>query len=149
MMVWAIVVLATGVTVAALLRRRIVVVTVTGISMTPTIQPGNRLLVRRCGIAGLKIGDIVVLEPPQPYIPDEVTQLVPMPPQPRWNVKRVAALPGDPIPAQARAATGAVRTVPAGSLIVLGDNGEGRDSRQVGLYPADRILGVALRTLAV
>ncbi|GGP02051.1 S26 family signal peptidase [Nonomuraea glycinis] len=131
-----------------LLRRRIVVVTVSGTSMTPTLQPGEKLLVRRCGITALKIGDIVVLEPPRVPVSHEVKVLASLPTRTRWQVKRVAALPGDPIPPPAQEAAGTLRTVPDGTLIVLGDNNASNDSRLNGPYPADRILGIALRKLA-
>ncbi|MFG1949392.1 S26 family signal peptidase [Nonomuraea sp. NPDC048826] len=120
-------------------RRRIVVVTVSGISMTPTLRPGEKLLVRRCGLSALKVGDIVVLEPPRAAVSRAGTP---------WQVKRVAALPGDPIPVSAREASGALRAVPDGALIVLGDNTASDDSRRTGPYPGDRILGVVLRKLA-
>ncbi|GAA3614171.1 S26 family signal peptidase [Nonomuraea rosea] len=133
---------------AVLVRRRIVVVTVSGTSMTPALQPGERLLVRRCGITALQVGDIVVLEPPRVPVSREVRILAPLPRRTRWQVKRVAALPGDPIPAPAQEAAGTLRTVPDGTLIVLGDNTVSNDSRLTGPYPADRILGIALRKLA-
>ncbi|WP_327105935.1 S26 family signal peptidase [Nonomuraea glycinis] len=131
-----------------LVRRRIVVVTVSGTSMTPTLQPGEKLLVRRCGSTALKIGDIVVLEPPRVPVSHEVKVLASLPTRTRWQVKRVAALPGDPIPPPAQEAAGTLRTVPDGTLIVLGDNNASNDSRLNGPYPADRILGIALRKLA-
>jgi signal peptidase I len=64
-------------------------------------------------------------------------------------VKRVAAVPGDARPAflPARAA-GSGAFVPAGQLVVLGDNpGRSLDSRQLGYVPADRVLGVVLRSM--
>ncbi|HEX4816864.1 MAG TPA: S26 family signal peptidase [Nonomuraea sp.] len=140
-------VIAVIVVAAVVVRRRIVVVTVSGTSMTPTLQPGEKLLVRRCGITALKVGDIVVLEPPRVPVSPEVTVLVPLPTRTQWQVKRVAALPGDPIPPSAREAAGTLRTVPDGTLIVLGDNTASKDSRLNGPYPADRILGMALRKL--
>ncbi|GAA3082685.1 S26 family signal peptidase [Streptosporangium carneum] len=138
--------LAMAAVLLALLRRRWTTVTVVGVSMTPTLLPGDRLLVRRCGITELKVGDIVVLEPPRPATPYGVVVTASPLTRTRWKVKRVAALPGDPIPARARAATGDRQTVPENSLIVFGDGVESHDSRQVGLYPGDRILGVAVRS---
>ncbi|MEV8637011.1 S26 family signal peptidase [Streptosporangium sp. NPDC051023] len=140
--------LAAATALLAHLRRRWVMVTVSGISMTPTLQPGDRLLVRRCRIAELKVGDIVVLEPPRPVHPNGVVVIAPARSRTRWKVKRVAALPGDRIPASAHAATGGRETVPKDSLIVFGDADESHDSRQVGLYPGDRILGVAVHRRA-
>ncbi|WP_219825575.1 signal peptidase I [Nonomuraea typhae] len=111
-------------------RRSYVVVTVQGESMTPTLADGDRVLVRRRRPGQVSRGDVVVLEPPR---------------EPgRWNVKRVVALPGDPVPDGLRE-TG---TVPDGALVVLGDNpGGSADSRQRGFFPADQLLGVALRRL--
>jgi signal peptidase I len=128
-----------------LVRRRIVVVTVSGTSMTPTLHPGERLLVRRCGITALKVGDIVVLEPPRVPVSHEVTVLARLPMRTQWHNKPHPPLPGDPIPPLAQEAAGTLRAVPDGTLIVLGDNNASNDSRLNGPYPADRILGIALR----
>jgi signal peptidase I len=60
----------------------------------------------------------------------------------------VFALPGDPLP---RARVPKLRAVPGervpdSSLVVLGDNPSmSIDSRQLGLFPADRLLGVLVR----
>ncbi|MDX3104514.1 S26 family signal peptidase [Nonomuraea angiospora] len=143
----ALAVIAAILVATVFVRRRIVVVTVSGTSMTPTLQPGEKLLVRRCGITALKVGDIVVLEPPRVPVSHEVTILSRLPTRTQWQVKRVAALPGDPIPPPAQEAAGTLRTVPGGTLIVLGDNNASNDSRLNGPYPADRILGIALRKL--
>ncbi|GII63518.1 hypothetical protein Skr01_36030 [Sphaerisporangium krabiense] len=141
----ALVLLALLTLAVARLRRGLVVVTVTGTSMTPTLLPGDQVIVRRCDVTGLRVGDIVVLEPPRPPSPYAVTVTAPDRVRPRWNVKRVAALPGDPVPEEARAAAGGLRVVPAGSLVVIGDGTGSRDSRHNGFYSAGRILGVVIR----
>jgi signal peptidase I len=67
-----------------------------------------------------------------------------------WLIKRVAALPGDPTPdlVLSADAPGAQPLVPAGQLVVLGDNlAVSQDSRELGYIPADRVLGVAIRAL--
>ena len=63
-------------------------------------------------------------------------------------IKRIAAVPGDRLPAEvAGAVAGAAGCrVPPGSLVVIGDNRTvSVDSRELGLIPGDRVLGVALR----
>jgi signal peptidase I len=118
-----------------LLRRRLLLVTVEGTSMTPTYSPGDRLLVRRIAFSALRRGDAVVLRSPGAEIPGE----------PRYLVKRAAALPGDPVPAGVPA-PGAV--VPDGRLAVLGDNAGGSaDSRHVGLLSSTAVVGVVLRRM--
>jgi signal peptidase I len=118
-----------------LLRRRLLLVTVEGTSMTPTYSPGDRLLVRRVAFAALRRGDAVVLRPPGAVPPGD----------PRYLVKRAAALPGDPVPAGVPA-DGPV--VPAGRLAVLGDNAPGSaDSRAMGLLPAGSVVGVVVRRM--
>lgn len=61
-----------------------------------------------------------------------------------WNVKRVAALPGDRLPP---GIPGEGDTVPPGKLVMLGDNPDSIDSRQRGLFSADQLLGVVVRRL--
>ncbi|GAA1888023.1 S26 family signal peptidase [Actinomadura bangladeshensis] len=153
-------------------RKNLVVVTVSGTSMVPTLQDGDRVLVRRRPLAHVRRGDVVVLEPPLdgPYLPG------PAGPDGRiWNVKRAAALPGDELPPgipnapntfeapSTPAASGGtdasggtaedvpreVRAVPPGTLAVLGDNPDSIDSRHRGLFSGDRLLGVVVRRLNV
>ncbi|SEL42863.1 S26 family signal peptidase [Nonomuraea pusilla] len=121
--------------------RRTVVVTVSGPSMEPTLRPGDRVLVRRTPGVVPGRGDVVVVEEPGPCRPGDRTGAAGT----RWVVKRVAAVPGDPeppyLPAWARHPSG---LVPAGRLVLLGDNPAGsRDSRHYGTVPASRVLGLA------
>ncbi|MQY04565.1 S26 family signal peptidase [Actinomadura macrotermitis] len=122
-------------------RGRLVVVTISGTSMMPTLRDGDRVLARRRSLGRLRRGDVVVLEPPAdgPYLPG--------PGGPSWNVKRVAALPGDRLPPGVPGP--ADGTVPPGALAVLGDNPDSVDSRQRGLFPGDRLLGVVVRRLNI
>jgi signal peptidase I len=132
-----------------LLKRRLTVVRVFGPSMQPALSSGDRVLVRRASISDLRRGHIVVVEKPG----DEDTWAAHPPRWPadsrEWLIKRVAALPGDPWPdAITQTADLVGRVVPAGNLVVLGDNAaRSLDSRALGCIPADRLLGVMLRPL--
>ncbi|MEV5569552.1 S26 family signal peptidase [Spirillospora sp. NPDC052269] len=142
---WALAAVALGAGTFLWARRSLIVVTVEGYSMAPTFQDGDRVLVRRRTLASVRVGDAVVLEPPD--TPDYRST------RPGtegtagtvWNVKRVVALPGDPVP---RGVPGEGGTVPSGRLAVLGDNPDSVDSRQRGLYSGDRMLGVVVRRLS-
>jgi signal peptidase I len=120
-----------------LLRRRFISVQVVGTSMEPTLSAGDRILVRRAGLERVQLGQIVVVANPSPVTGD-----------PAWLVKRVAALPGDAVP---RDGVPALReapedVVPAGQLVLLGDNqAASYDSRVAGYFEAATLLGVAVR----
>src|SRR2546423_8203174 len=114
-------------------RRSLLVVTVEGTSMQPTLRRGDRLLVRRRRGKPAR-GSVVVLAKPAGPVPLE-----------DWVIKRVAALPGDPVPAPVRPAVGGVDTVPPGRLVVLGDNRHSTDSRRWGFVPVDQVLGSVVR----
>lgn len=144
-------VVATSVLIAAM-RRRLAVVAVFGPSMQPTLTAGDRVLVLRASISGVRPGQIVVFERP-----DEDGGW-PTGPSVRpigcreWMIKRVAAVPGEPVPETVWPAVAAIggQSVPAGSLVVLGDNtANSKDSRAIGYIPADRVLGVMLHPLRI
>jgi signal peptidase I len=130
------------------LRRQFVVVTVFGASMEPEYQAGQRLLASRAQRARreIKRGQVIVVSAGRPTPPASAAD--PADP-PHWLViKRVAAIAGDAVPACVAAARPelAGTIVPAGQLIILGDNAErSHDSRHQGLVPADRVRAVALR----
>lgn len=136
-MIALVVLLAVGVGAAVfVIRAHLVVVTVRGTSMAPTLQPGDRLIVLRK--TNPTVGAIVIAAEPQPCRPGRV-------PAAHWVVKRVAAVAGDPVPACIR-----VREthVMAGQLALLGDNlDHSRDSRHFGLVGTERVIGVAMRQL--
>lgn len=117
------------------LRRRWMVVTVVGTSMLPALHPGDVVLARRCNPARLSVGDVIVLAPPDgaPGRPGRTPE-----PGQTWLVKRVVAVPGEPLPYDRSA------VVPARAVVVLGDNG-GHDSRTFGPLPYDRVIGVIVR----
>ncbi len=95
-------------------------VSVKGLSMSPTLLPGDHLLVRPART--LRRRDLVVVKDPDA--------------EGRWVVKRVAALPGE------RVVVGD-RTLEAGSgIVVLGDNADrSTDSRQYGAVPLAAVHG--------
>lgn len=125
-------------------------VRVENISMLPTLQPGEFLLVNKIAY---KVGD--------PQIGDIITFHYPKNPQENY-IKRVMGLPGDVI----RVAAGEVYvngtlmdepyiaavtasegtwTVPEDSLFVMGDNrNESSDSRAWGPVPMDLVVGKAV-----
>jgi signal peptidase I len=132
---WAVVV-AVMTSVLLWFRRHYTAVTVCGLSMQPTLHDGDRVLVRRVPPARLRVGDVVVARPGQLASSGD-----------RWLVKRIAALPGDPVP---ESVSGRVRrsSVPAGALILLGDNAAvSWDSRTLGLFDVGLLLGRVERTL--
>lgn len=136
-MIWALVSAAGAVVVAVgalvLLRRRAMIITVEGYSMTPTYFHGDRLVVRRGKTC--RTGDVVVFRLAEP-----------VPGAPSMLVKRVAAVAGDPVPESVRPAVDA-DVVPPGEFVVLGDNGQSLDSRKLGLIPLDRLVGRVTRLM--
>jgi len=132
------------------LRRQIAVVTVEGDSMWPALAPGDRVIVHRGGTRRLRRGQVVVVE--QPGTDGRWPGARGGPPGRRlWAIKRVAALPGDPRPRSCPPATpdSPEHLVPPGKLVLLGDNPEwSHDSRQLGYFPVERLLGVVVRQLA-
>jgi signal peptidase I len=133
----ALLVLAVG---ARWMVRRLVAVTVTGDSMAPTFANGDRVLVARTSPRRLRVGDVVVAWlPGMPSATSERDR--------PWLVKRVAALPGDPVPPAVCATIGDER-VPPGQTVLLSDNAEGSlDSRDLGYVSADLVIGRVIRRL--
>ena len=134
----AAVLLAAGLVVAAV-RRTYVVTTVRGISMAPTLRPGDRLLVRRRPARRVRTGDVVVYRDGFQVRSDA-----------GWVVKRVAAVPGEALPTgQVPERIAGDRVVPAGQLVVAGDNPTASfDSRQFGYLPGEWLLGTVVRALS-
>lgn len=132
------VVVVGAVTVVGLvmLRRRLLVVRVRGDSMLPTYRHDDVLLAVRRRFDRIRVGDVVVFDSPPPT-PGHPTH------GPEWMVKRVVAVPGEPVPEPVPAAH---RVVPPRALVVYGDNG-GYDSRSFGLLDASRLLAVVHRRL--
>ena len=134
-----------------LVRRRLAVVEVPGLRMEPVLSSGDRVLVRRARLSELRPGLVAVVEMPQ-LDPDH-PELPPSWPSGHreWLIKRVAALPGDPLPAGVPSpgpGPGHSGLVPPGMFVVLGDNATwSYDSRRIGCIPAERLLGVMIRPL--
>jgi signal peptidase I len=114
---------------------RLVRVTVSGTSMLPTLRPGDRVLVRRVPVWRVRRDDLVVVRKPRD-------------PAGAWMIKRVVAVPGNPVP---RHEVPVLRTypgdvVPPGRLVVLGDNpADSYDSRAFGYVRGEAVLGVVVR----
>lgn len=115
-------------------RRGFTVIIVAGRSMNPTYDDGERLLVRR-GSRRAARGSVVVFRTPDQIGARDVS----------WLVKRVVAVPGDPVPPDVRPVTGGTDVVPRGRLVVRGDNPHSVDSRRFGFVPVADVLGVAAR----
>ncbi|SEF94419.1 signal peptidase I [Nonomuraea solani] len=115
-------------------RGRHLLVTVDGPSMEPAYAPGDRVLVRRVPFARVRRGQVVLVR----RDPAQGTELV---------IKRAVAVPGDPVP-RIGFPTLAETAVPAGKLLVVGDNrARSYDSRHHGYVPAERFVGVVVRSL--
>lgn len=140
---------AVAVGLYAALRRLYVTVDVQGASMEPTYRAGDRVLVRRSAPDRLRVGDVVVAEAPVDGA--WPATLVRGAPRGRmWLIKRVAAVPGDPIPRDRVPALARVteQRVPSGRVVLLGDADRGSwDSTTIGYFPLERVLGVVVRSL--
>ena len=130
-----------------LLRRRLVMVTVQGWSMAPTLRDGDRVLVSRIGGTAVRPGQITVVEHPDDREGRYETPAGNTPIGSQvWMIKRCVAVAGDPVPAglPARCQGGDGR-VPGQSIVVLSDNPtHPNDSRTFGFIPCDRVLGVVI-----
>ncbi|MFD8379334.1 S26 family signal peptidase [Streptomyces sp. NPDC059679] len=142
-----------GAAIVLWLSRRWAVVTVRGPSMEPAYRDGDRVLVRRS--PSPRRGQVVVVEQAagrqsgqrQPLSAAAGAVAVA---GRAWLIKRVAAVPGDPVPREAgpALAESAGRRVPEGALVLFGDNAAvSVDSRTLGFFPRNRILGVVVRVL--
>ncbi|MFG2129554.1 S24/S26 family peptidase [Streptomyces sp. NPDC048751] len=126
------------------IQRSFVAVTVNGLSMSPTFETGDRVLIRR-GTRGLRKGRIVVVVRPdietgwgrKPLVDRDVQVH-------RWYIKRAVALSGERYPEQVKKDG----VVPDGHIMVIGDNPRSVDSKQHGPCPTHQILGVVVRRLA-
>ncbi|MFI0504496.1 S26 family signal peptidase [Streptomyces albogriseolus] len=130
----------------AVITRRLVSVTVEGVSMEPAFQDGDHVLVIRRRRP--RPGQVVVVESPfgkqgwrEPPLPSRAAHSLVA--ARRWMIKRVVALPGDTVPHGLELANFSGERVPAGMAVLLGDNPSSSfDSREFGYFPLVRLLGV-------
>ncbi|MGV9773221.1 S26 family signal peptidase [Streptosporangium sp. NPDC003464] len=128
-----------------LIRRRFLLVTVTGRSMEPALAPGDRVLTMRRPRNALRHGDIVVVQPRSMSARPRARVLRLLDGKPPNIIKRIGALPGDPVPEVALEAAGDA-TVPAGKLLIFGDNpSASHDSRDFGFVDIRSVVSVVQR----
>ncbi|MET7822468.1 S26 family signal peptidase [Micromonospora zamorensis] len=128
-------------------RRHLILVAVVGRSMEPTLRSGDRVLARRVPLARVRPGDVVVVVAPAEMTAGRPTRPDPAGP-PGLLIKRAYAVPGDPVPVDRvpLLRRGGEQVVPAGRLVVLGDNpSQSYDSRECGYIPEPDVLGVVVR----
>ena len=114
--------------------------------MVPALSPGDRVLVRRVRLSQFHRGQVAVVEMPDGN-GDWTTPLSGPASDRRWMIKRVAALPGDPMPGgrPPEAADVPGRVVPDGKLFLVGDNAASSyDSRHLGYLPSERLLRIVI-----
>lgn len=136
-----------GGTAGFVLRLWLLVIVVQGQSMSPCLEPGQRLLARRTRHAAR--GQIVVVRQPR-----HLDGVWTWPAESRhrsnrgpWMVKRVVAIAGDRMPRPV-ANHLCAQVVPADTLVVLGDNDDAStDSRDFGPVPHGQVLAVVTRRL--
>lgn len=132
---------AAVVAVLTLARLGIVMITVHGVSMEPTLREGDRVLaVRRWLSRGPRRGDIALCQPPP--IPGQVFRPG-MPTHGPVVVKRIAGVGGDRIVVADHEVT-----VPAGCVWIRGDHPSSHDSDAYGPVPAGAVLARVLRPRA-
>ena len=138
---------ATVVALVSAVRWWYAVITVHGPSMAPTLVDGDRVLARRCHLRALRTGALVIFLEPGFGSPKGRPAWLTGAANSLWVVKRVAAVPGDPVPDAVLQAVNGAAVVPRRAIVVLGEIPESRDSRQWGFIPASHVLGKAVRRL--
>ncbi|MFF7250265.1 S26 family signal peptidase [Embleya sp. NPDC008237] len=122
-------------------RGRLVAVTVRGYSMSPTLMPGDRVLMLRGG-RRVATGRLAVVVAPHP----EYGWSPPAGATPdAWYIKRIAAVAGEPVPDWAGRCPGI--HVPPGMLVLLGERPGSVDSKKWGYCPEDKLVGTVLLRL--
>lgn len=126
-------------------RARLVTVVVDGSSMAPTLSTHDRVVVRRARGHRLAAGQLVVFTAPVReagvWVWRPASRPADDPMAPAWVIKRIAAVADDPVPPAVASAVPAA-VVPAGSIVVLGENPDASvDSRLFGPVPIECVLG--------
>lgn len=127
-------VLAVVASALLVLRRCLLLVTVVGPSMEPAYRDGDRVLALRW--RRVRRGAVVVVMQPS---------------SDAMLIKRVFAVPGDPVPREnfPALADRPESEVPADSLVLRGDNAEcSRDSAHLGYFPIHRIRAFVVHRFA-
>jgi signal peptidase I len=130
------------------IRRRFMLVDVNGDSMAPTLVPGDRLLISRVRrTRSIRRGTIVVLKRGESALlpsdaPVAVRRRAAAEATTIHVIKRLVALPGDPVPPSVRPAVNGAKIVPDGKVVILGDNSKSADSRIWGFVPVTDVLGI-------
>lgn len=126
----------------AVARRRLLLIDVVGDSMVPAFRSGDRLLV--CRTRRLRRGDVVIAH----HQDGRRTYKTASSYVTTWLVKRLVAVPGDPVPQSVVPAVGhAGRPVPPGMGVLLGDHAQSIDSRTWGFVPLSDVAGVVVARL--
>ncbi|CCH28384.1 S26 family signal peptidase [Actinosynnema sp. NPDC047251] len=162
-MIWAVFgAITAALAVLLWLRSRVVYVKISGRSMEPTFEHGDSVVARRVRTSRLRTGDVVVVDGPRatvdqigrglpsrtPIVAREPLSAPPPATGPNWVIKRVAAMPGEPVPQAVAGVVTSGPVVPPGFLVVLGDNSENSiDSRQHGMFPLGKVLAKVVRTV--
>ncbi|MFE3519087.1 S26 family signal peptidase [Streptomyces sp. NPDC059166] len=123
---------------AAAIRRTFMLISVIGESMSPTYNTGDRVLIRR-GSRSIRRGQVVVVIRPAGETGWAKSQELEINAMTRtWSIKRVAAIGGDDYPTQVRGQG----KVPAGHILVIGDDPLSIDSKRHGPCPRNQVIGV-------
>jgi len=121
------------------LASQLVVVSIHGDSMAPTLRVGDRVLVlRRWPRRWLRRGEVILLKPADRYLQNAA-------------VKRVGAVAGDHVKPGYDSATGAAAwsgLVGPEEIFIVGDSPGSVDSRWFGPVPVDEVAGLVLLRLA-
>jgi signal peptidase I len=131
-----------------LANRYLVLVTVSGSSMQPTFQDGDRVLVLRMPPRLIRRGAIVVAKPPdRSWVWQAARAADSSNTLPAWIVKRVAGLPGAQVPESSADVGSDAGIVPPGHFFLVGDGPVSVDSRLWGPVPFSNVLGIAAMRL--